>query len=252
MQRCPRCGETRAWRLGDGRLKCQACGLRYSGTSAWDSVRLAEAAKRQLLDRFVTGEPAYRQRLLGTAAPASRERFNRLVRACCTLAGGDSAWATPRPGPGGSGMPTERVVAFDVTERDGRIGISAAPDPFPSAPISRGELQRIGERHARIVLKTHGGRIAMRQGRPPARRLGEGDLVDRFWNYARDWLRPYRGIPQRYFPLYLGEACYRFNHRDEDLGALLLDLMRTTPIQSLRPLLDPRPPQRPAAGPEGA
>src|SRR5690606_41016909 len=85
----------------------------------------------------------------------------------------------------------------------------------------------VDERHARIVLKTHGGRIAMRQGKPSARRPGEGDLVERFWNYARTWLRPYRGIPQRYFPLYLGEACFRFNHRDSDLGALLLELMRT-------------------------
>lgn len=239
MQRCPRCGETRAWRLGDGRLKCKTCGLRYSGTSAWDSVRLPEEAKRQLLERFVTGEPAYRQRLLRTAAPASRERFNRLVRACCTMAG-DGEWATERAATAATGTPAERIVAFELAERDGLVGISAAEEPLPAAPASRGELQRLGDRHARIVLKTHGGRIAMRKGKPSPPR-DEGDLIGRFWDYARDWLRPYRGIPQRYFPLYLGEACYRFNHRGEELGPLLLELMRTTPVQVLRPLLAPRP-----------
>ncbi|MBM3548823.1 MAG: hypothetical protein FJX54_23685, partial [Alphaproteobacteria bacterium] len=28
MRRCPDCGHVRAWRLGDGRLKCRRCGHR--------------------------------------------------------------------------------------------------------------------------------------------------------------------------------------------------------------------------------
>jgi transposase-like protein len=30
-------------------------------------------------------------------------------------------------------------------------------------------------------------------------------------------LYPYRGVPQKFFHLYLAEICYRFNHRDEDI-----------------------------------
>ncbi|TCZ86060.1 hypothetical protein EYQ95_18705 [Lysobacter sp. N42] len=69
--------------MGDGRLKCRACGRRFSWTSVWDSVRLPETTKLRLLELFVLGVPSYRQRFLSDTSAASRERFYRLLRACC-------------------------------------------------------------------------------------------------------------------------------------------------------------------------
>lgn len=229
MQRCPRCGETKLWRLGDGRLKCQGCGLRYSDTSAWDSIRLPEEAKQHLLEHFALGDPAYRLREAGMAAPASRERFNRVVRACCTLAGGIGA--LPR-------QAGERSIAFDIAAFGEHIEIqpAASTDPAEEQAVPHDGLLRLDANHGRLLLRPHGQRIAMRSTAAPPRE--PDDLVGRFWDHAREWLRPYRGIPQRYFTLYLGEACFRFNHRDEDLVPLLLDLMKSTPIFALRPLLD--------------
>lgn len=45
--------------------------------------------------------------------------------------------------------------------------------------------------------------------------------IEGFWSYAKNWLYPYRGVPRKYFHLYLGDVCYRFNHRDEELKPLL-------------------------------
>lgn len=83
MKRCPACGRCRHYRLNDGRLKCRACAHRFSWTSVWDSVRLPTAAKQQLLTLFVLGVPSYRQRFLSATSAVSRERFYRLLRACC-------------------------------------------------------------------------------------------------------------------------------------------------------------------------
>lgn len=44
-------------------------------------------------------------------------------------------------------------------------------------------------------------------------------------------------MPSKYFHLYLGEVCYRFSLRNEDLQALLYKLLRDTPISKLTPLL---------------
>ncbi|MEQ6349050.1 hypothetical protein ABRY59_11060, partial [Ralstonia pseudosolanacearum] len=41
MKRCPECSASRPYKLSDGRLKCRACGKRFSWTSVWDSVRLS-------------------------------------------------------------------------------------------------------------------------------------------------------------------------------------------------------------------
>ncbi|WP_414714184.1 hypothetical protein [Shinella sp.] len=58
------------------------------------------------------------------------------------------------------------------------------------------------------------------KGRPVGRDHING--IEGFWSYAKNWLYPYRGVLKKLFHLYLGETCYRFNHRDEDLNPLII------------------------------
>lgn len=58
-----------------------------------------------------------------------------------------------------------------------------------------------------------------------------------FWSYAKNWLYPYRGVPSKFFHLYLAETCYRFNHRDEYLKPLLRKLLQATPTFEIQPIL---------------
>ena len=46
-----------------------------------------------------------------------------------------------------------------------------------------------------------------------------------FWSFAKHWLYQYRGIPKTYFPLYLKEVEWQFNHRNENLVLLLRKLL---------------------------
>ena len=59
---CPECGFHWSWYLSDGRRKCRRCGYRYTIRSAWQSFRISEAAKRQILDYFCLSVPVYRLR----------------------------------------------------------------------------------------------------------------------------------------------------------------------------------------------
>jgi len=49
--------------------------------------------------------------------------------------------------------------------------------------------------------------------------------IEGFWSFAKHWLYHYRGIPKTYFPLYLKEVEWRFNHRNENLVILLRRLL---------------------------
>ena len=49
--------------------------------------------------------------------------------------------------------------------------------------------------------------------------------IEGFWSFAKHWLYQYRGINQDYFPLYLKEVKWRFNHRNENLIILLRRLL---------------------------
>jgi len=77
--------------------------------------------------------------------------------------------------------------------------------------------------------------IRKQKGRPVGRDHING--IEGFWSYAKNWLYPYRGVPRKYFHLYLGEICYRFNHRDEDIKPLLISMLKTISTRELEPIL---------------
>ena len=49
--------------------------------------------------------------------------------------------------------------------------------------------------------------------------------IEGFWSYAKTWLYHYRGVPKRYFHLYLKEIDFRFNYRNEDIFKILTKIM---------------------------
>ena len=87
------------------------------------------------------------------------------------------------------------------------------------------------------TLKLRGEHVRIRKekGKPVGREHING--IEGFWSYAKNWLYPFRGVPRKHFHLYLGEICFRFNHRSEDLYPLLYKLLRTTNFNDLDPKL---------------
>ena len=255
MRRCPGCSHVRAWRLSDGRLKCRRCGRRYSRTTAWDGVRVSAAARRRLLELFVLGVPVYRQRFRAVASAPTAERFYRIMRACCAVAeelrepfGGaiecdETMFGGARGGKRGWGA-AGKVIVFGLVKRNGQV--KAVPiDQRSRAAVMRqiqahsreGSLYYTDEWQAYATLKLRGEHVMIRKekGKPVGRDHING--IEGFWSYAKNWLYPFRGVPRKHFHLYLGEICFRFNHRDEDLYPLLYKLLRTTDLNDLDPNL---------------
>ncbi len=256
MHYCERCNNTRAWVLGDGRYKCSHCGYRYSWTSAWDAVRLPAAAKDRLLESFVLGLPSYRQRFLSPVNAKTRERFYRICRACCADAEQVRLPLLPTPartGFGTNGKPRERLLAslpqasieFELIQLHGEIKaapVTAENRPellrHTESPGPDGSLYHAGAQRAYICLPLRGNYVVLQADKYPAHDLDPADGVAGFWRFARRWLRPYHALPRQYFHLYLGEICYRFNRRDQELRPLLRQLLQQRSIQELRPLLE--------------
>ena len=256
MCKCTACGRARFWALADGRFKCKACGHRQRDElSAWDSVWLSDAQKRQLIERFVLGVPIYRQRFRPVCGANTAEKVYRLLRACCAYA---EQWREPftgalecdettfggaRHGPRGWGA-LGKVIVFGIIKRNGQGKAMPIATHDRQAVMQQidahtreGSLYYTDQWQAYATLKLRGDHVVIRKekGRPVGRDHING--IEGFWSYAKNWLYPYRGVPSKYFHLYLGEVCYRFNHRSEDLQTLLYKLLRDTPISKLTPLL---------------
>jgi transposase len=54
--------------------------------------------------------------------------------------------------------------------------------------------------------------------------------IDSFWSFARNRLEKFNGVTNRTFPLHLKECEWRFNRRDNNLYAEILQLLRQHPI----------------------
>ena len=128
----------KALQAGRWSLEVPGCGQRFSWTSVWDSVRLPVATKQRLLELFVLGVPSYRQRFRSDASAAARERFYRLLRACCAQAEqlrepfegaiecDETTFGGARHGPRGWGA-LGKVIVFGLIKRNGRV--KAIPIP---------------------------------------------------------------------------------------------------------------------------
>ena len=57
--------------------------------------------------------------------------------------------------------------------------------------------------------------------------------IEGFWSYAKHWLYQYRGVPKKFFHVYLAETSFRFNHRDEDLFPLIYRLLKRTDVSQV-------------------
>ena len=255
MRRCPKCVRTRSYRLSDGRYKCKACGQRYAWKTVWSSSRLPERTKHRLLEWFVFGVPVYRQRFRAIASRPATERFYRLIRACCAYAEelrepfdgelecDETTFGGARKGKRGWGA-AGKVIVFGIVKRNGEVKAvpvashsRAAVMDHIQALSREGSLYYTDEWQAYATLKLRGDHVVIRKekGRPLGRDHING--IEGFWSYAKNWLYPYRGVPRKYFHLYLGEVCYRFNHRDEDLKPLFLRLLRNTTMDEINPIL---------------
>lgn len=211
---CPACGHPHAWRLGDGRRKCCACGRRYAWIAAWDAVHLPEETKARLLDYFVLGVPAYRLRFRPLASAPATERFYRLARAACLHAEG-----LPPPRPGAT---VDGFVLF---------GLAGTARHMTVVPLAIDAAD--GQWQAYATLSLRGGEAVLR--RPPGHAGGREqiDAIDGFWSYVKRWLRAPGSIPVEQFHIHLGEACFRYNHRDRDLYSLLHLCLTSTAAEAI-------------------
>jgi len=83
-----------------------------------------------------------------------------------------------------------------------------------------GSLYYTDDWFAYAFLPVRGNHVVVlkEKGIPKGRNHING--IEDFWLFAKHWLYHYHGISNAYFPLYLKEVEWRYNHRNENLVIL--------------------------------
>lgn len=249
---CPYCGHHWAWKLSDKRYRCRYCRSSYTWCTVWHSFRISESAKRKLLEYFVLGVPAYRLRFRAPASVRTIERFYRSIRKTLwvhqqvdseplngTIECDETCFGGYRPGKRGWGA-AGKIIVFGLLKRNGVVRAFPIPARDKAHVLSLlaentrpGSLYFTDEWRAYASLSVRGEHVVVRKerGKPKGRDHING--IEGFWSYAKHWLYQYRGIAKKFFPIYLAELCFRFNHRDEDLYPLILKLLQSTHVEEI-------------------
>jgi transposase len=137
-----------------------------------------------------------------------------------------------------------KVIVLGILQRNGQVKVFAVPARkgnriigLVRAHTKPGSLYYTDDWHAYGSLRVPGDHVVIRKerGRPKGRNHING--IEGFWSYAKNWLYPFRGVPRKHLLLFWGEICYRFNHRDEDLFPLIHNLLRSTGMRDINPIL---------------
>lgn len=236
----------------DGWRKCHRCRRRFRDRTLWDASRLGSRTKTELVQRFAWGVPFYRQLFSLVASRPATECFYRLIRFAMThaehlrepfegsLECDKTTIGGAREGKRGCGA-AGKVILFGIINRNGLV----KPEQIPAhdrawimrviqAQSREGSLYYTGEWQAYATLRLRGDHVVTRKekGRPVGRDHING--IEGFWSYAKNWLYPHRGLPKKFFHLYLGETCYRFVHRDEDLKPMIMKLLKSVALDRIQ------------------
>lgn len=252
---CPRCGGRNFWRLATGQRRCGQCGLtRKFDKTYWNSTKMSPYWKGRLLEYFCLGVPAYRLRHQVPLDLKTVQRWFRILRiaiyshemkemkallakaeAGAPLAGGAIRFGTDFTVSNGQ-------LALGIYKGNGRV--FAMPAALPAGGAGAEAIAETGHLHvcdetlACTLLDIRGNSVVV-NGEKAGRKGREVPAdIEGFWAFTRQWLKHYRGVPRIYFPLYLKEIEWRFNHRSENLVKLirnLLDQRVTADSELLRP-----------------
>ena len=136
-----------------------------------------------------------------------------------------------RPGKRGWGA-LGKTIVFGIYQRNGKVltfPISSRARETMMPLINRytqtGSLYYTDDWFAYTSLPIRGNHVVILKEKGIPKGRNHMNWIEGFWSFAKHWLYPYRGIDKTYFPFYLKEVEWRFNHRNENLVILLRRLL---------------------------
>lgn len=220
VQNCPKCQARKRYRLADGRRKCAECGAKFSIRPR--KSRLSAAVRAELLSLFWKGVPAERAASIVRVNRKTALAYFRRFRLAIVKYESASAERASEAG-------SRQAAAAERTSRTPVFGIQEGLRAI--RVLMPGEAQALGGiRNASISwVYAPSGEAARRLRLDSFFRIGRQEVVrwhgraqisraDRFWSFARDRLRIYRGGYRGDFPLFLKEMAFRFNARSNPGG----------------------------------
>jgi len=236
-RKCVFCGSFKVIRTARSYVKCRGCGKSKSLTRLKREIAI--------LQGFYQQQPAYRLATdLGVDVKVVTRVYQRLREALYHMAeleGGklageieldESYFGGRRKGTRGRGAKGKSIV-FGLLEREGRVYTKVVENVTAetlmqhiAARTRKGSVYYTDAFRGYQSLKRYGKHHVVNHQKQFVDKRTKNHIngIEGFWSYAKHILYTYRGVSKYYFPMYLKEIEYRYNHRGENVFKQFLKL----------------------------
>jgi len=235
-RKCFFCGNYGLYRLKDKRLKCRSCRAYYSLHKLRKDLRILYFFYLELSARKAAHETGinyadiharymlFRRKIAGYLGNEFRKLAGKLEM-------DESYFGGKRKGKRGRGAYNKAIV-FGILERHGKVYTAVVPDV--KAKTLMGEIKNKAVKGSVFYtdcfksyksLKQYGKHSKVNHQKTFGKSHNHINGIEGFWSYAKERFHKYHGINMENYPLYLKEMEFRFNHRNEDIYSLLVDIV---------------------------
>jgi transposase len=235
-RKCVYCDKNKLYKLKDSRIKCKSCNKYYSLKKLRTDMLvlyyfyLEISARRAAIElelNYKTVQDRFMQfrKFIAEYCNKEAKKLNGEVEIDESYFGGK------RKGQRGRGA-NNKTIVFGILERKGKIYTKIVENV--SAETLMNEIKN----------KTDKGSVFYTDGWKSYASLeqyGKHNIIDHdkklvednhnhingiegFWSFAKERFHKYHGIDKKNYPFYLKEMEFRFNHRNENVFKLLIDI----------------------------
>jgi len=235
-RKCIFCDKNRLYKLKDNRVKCKSCNKYYSlkklridmmvlyyfylEISARKTANELELNYKTIQDRFMQ----FRKKIADYCNQEAKKLNGELEL-------DESYFGGKRKGKRGRGAKNKAIV-FGILERKGKIYTKIVEDVSAATLMSE------------IENKTKKGSVFYTDGwksYASLHQFGKHNIIDHdkelvdinhnhingiecFWSFAKERFHKYHGIDKQNYPFYVKEMEFRFNHRNDNVYKLLVNI----------------------------
>ena len=233
---CVRCHSAKIYRLADKRYRCGRCGYTFHDfTRRWIGELNLTARQWLWIVKLFELEipPTQLAKEVGISYPTALKGIYLIRRAITQASGQDEMSAGVNTSAiAGCRAADEHARVFGLTERDGKIQVSAVGDVSAESVlreqpkfVKQGPIiftSRFREYDALILWRY---RLPLGEAKNFSKSKLPLDGLDSFWSFARPRLSKFHRTSDQDLFYFLKELAFRYEHRDQELFDSLVSLM---------------------------
>lgn len=237
-RKCWFCGKYGLARLADQRVWCSSCRRKYSIIKLRKDLKVLyyfylEVSARKCANELSLSYNSVAKRYSSYRKAIVKYTEQEFKKLKGLVEADESYFGGKRKGNRGRGAFNKQAV-FGILERNGRVYTAVINDVSAETLFDhikkkarKGSVFYTDDFKSYKDLKQYGKHNKVKHSKTFGKAHNHINGIEGFWSYAKERFHKYHGINRENYLPYVKEMEFRFNHRNEPLYPLLINIMRS-------------------------